>query len=85
MDAPAGDRRFGAAGGLLKAPQLLEQEGVDRIQWDAMDGRSVPNLTFGPDVIAASRRHVRLGFEVQLMVEDPDAMLARGSSWAPRR
>lgn len=50
-----------------------------------MDGRSVPNLTFGPDVIAASRRHVRLGFEVQLMVEDPDAMLARGSSWAPRR
>ena len=33
----------------------LEKAGVDRIQWDVMDGRFVPNLTFGPDVIAACR------------------------------
>ncbi|MGV0795653.1 ribulose-phosphate 3-epimerase [Mycolicibacterium elephantis] len=55
----------------------LEDAGVDRIQWDVMDGRFVPNLTFGPDVIAASRRHASVGFEVQLMVEDPDPMLPR--------
>ncbi|AOS95108.2 ribulose-phosphate 3-epimerase (plasmid) [Mycobacterium intracellulare subsp. chimaera] len=55
----------------------LEGAGVDRIQWDVMDGRFVPNLTFGPDVIAANRRHVTLGFQAHLMVEDPDPMLPR--------
>lgn len=57
--------------------EQLEKAGVDRIQWDVMDGRFVPNLTFGPDIIAANRRHASLDFEVQLMVEDPDSMLSR--------
>ena len=55
----------------------LEKAGVDRIQWDVMDGRFVPNLTFGPDVIAANRGHVSMGFEAHLMVDDPDPMLPR--------
>jgi ribulose-phosphate 3-epimerase len=60
----------------------LENAGVDRIQWDVMDGRFVPNLTFGRDVIAATRAHVSLGFEAHLMVDDPDAMLPRSAkSW----
>lgn len=50
----------------------LEVAGVDRIQWDVMDGRFVPNLTFGADVVAACRPHTRLPFEAHLMVEDPD-------------
>ena len=52
----------------------LEQAGVDLIQWDVMDGRFVPNLTFGPDVIAAARKHCSLPFEAHLMVLTPDAM-----------
>jgi ribulose-phosphate 3-epimerase len=55
----------------------LEQAGVDRIQWDVMDGRFVPNLTFGPDVIASVRDRVAVPFEAHLMVEEPDLMAAR--------
>jgi len=57
--------------------QALEKAGVDRIQWDVMDGRFVPNLTFGPDVIAASRRLVGLPFEAHLMIEEPDLLIPR--------
>jgi ribulose-phosphate 3-epimerase len=57
--------------------QSLEKAGVDRIQWDVMDGHFVPNLTFGPDVIAACRPHVGVPFEAHLMVDEPDALLHR--------
>jgi ribulose-phosphate 3-epimerase len=55
----------------------LEQAGVDRIQWDVMDGVFVPNLTFGPDVIASVRPHVAVPFEAHLMVVNPDELLGR--------
>lgn len=55
----------------------LEQAGVDRIQWDVMDGVFVPNLTFGPDVIASIRPHVTVPFEAHLMVVNPDELLGR--------
>jgi ribulose-phosphate 3-epimerase len=55
----------------------LEAAGVDRIQWDVMDGQFVPNLTFGPDTIAAARKHTSLPFEAHLMVLTPDAMAER--------
>jgi ribulose-phosphate 3-epimerase len=55
----------------------LAEAGVDRIQWDVMDGRFVPNLTFGPDVIASCRKHVDIPFEAHLMVLDPDELAGR--------
>jgi ribulose-phosphate 3-epimerase len=55
----------------------LAKAGVDRIQWDVMDGRFVPNLTFGPDVIASCRSHVTVPFEAHLMVEEPDGLMDR--------
>src|SRR5210317_559571 len=57
--------------------RLGEEAGCDLIQWDVMDGNFVPNLTFGPDVIAAARRHTSLPFEAHLMVADPDLMAGR--------
>lgn len=52
----------------------LEAAGVDLIQWDVMDGQFVPNLTFGPDVIASTRDHCTVPFEAHLMVHTPDVM-----------
>jgi ribulose-phosphate 3-epimerase len=55
----------------------LEDAGVDRIQWDVMDGRFVPNLTFGPDVIGACRKHASVPFEAHLMVLEPDELMQK--------
>lgn len=55
----------------------LDQAGADRLQWDVMDGRFVPNLTYGPDVIAACRPHAACGFEAHLMVHGPEPMFER--------
>ena len=55
----------------------LEKAGVDLIHWDVMDGVFVPNLTFGPDVIASTRPLVALEFEAHLMVVEPDRLVER--------
>ena len=55
----------------------LEKAGVDLVQWDVMDGQFVPNLTFGPDVIASTRELVTVPFEAHLMVLTPEVMAAR--------
>ena len=55
----------------------LEKAGVDLIHWDVMDGVFVPNLTFGPDVIASTRPLVDLEFEAHLMVVEPDRLVER--------
>jgi ribulose-phosphate 3-epimerase len=57
--------------------QALEKAGVDRIQWDVMDGQFVPNLTFGPDVVASCRERTELPFEAHLMVQTPDLLAER--------
>jgi len=57
--------------------RALEDAGVDRIQWDVMDGQFVPNLTFGPDVIAACRSAVTVPFEAHLMVNTPEVLLEK--------
>lgn len=62
---------------LGEAVVALDQAGVDLIQWDVMDGQFVPNLTFGPDVIASTRSLTKLPFEAHLMVLTPDVMAKR--------
>ena len=57
--------------------EALEKAGVDLVQWDVMDGQFVPNLTFGPDVIAACRDRAAVPFEAHLMVLTPDVLAPR--------
>ena len=52
---------------------------------DVMDGHFVPNITFGPPVVAAVRRCTKLPLDVHLMIEDPDRYIAdfakAGANW----
>lgn len=57
--------------------QALEAAGADRLQWDVMDDHYVPNLTFGPEVIAAARKVCTVPFEVHVMAHRPEGLLPR--------
>jgi ribulose-phosphate 3-epimerase len=51
---------------------LLVAGGADMIHLDVMDGRFVPNITFGEKMIATVRRLTSLPLEVHMMVEEPE-------------
>lgn len=60
---------------LAGAARICEAGGADVLHVDVMDGHFVPNLTIGPPVVAALRRHTRLPLDVHLMVADPGRLL----------
>lgn len=60
---------------LEKEIKALEQAGANMIHIDVMDGHFVPNLTFGPPVIKALKKHTKLPFDVHLMIEQPELFI----------
>ena len=53
----------------------LEAAGIAWAHWDVMDGRFVPNITFGQHVIRSLRPASRLFFDVHLMIVEPERYL----------
>jgi ribulose-phosphate 3-epimerase len=52
-----------------------EAAGVEGIQVDVMDGRFVPNITFGPGIVRALRSVVNITLDVHLMIIEPERYL----------
>ncbi len=55
--------------------QACEAAGADAIHVDVMDGRFVPNITFGPDIVEACKRVTSLPLDVHLMIVEPEKHL----------
>ena len=62
---------------LAEEVRRLEIAGADWLHLDVMDGVFVPNISFGPAVVAAIRGSTSLPFDVQLMVQRPAALIPR--------
>lgn len=56
---------------LEREVRRVEEAGADLLHLDVMDGRFVPNISFGPVVVQAVRRVTRLPLDVHLMIEEP--------------
>jgi len=65
---------FARLGDAVKA---AEQAGADWVHVDVMDGHFVPNLTFGPKMVADLQKATRLPLDVHLMIERPEDWVDR--------
>lgn len=61
----------GDFGNLAKEAKRAEMAGADWLHVDIMDGCFVPNITIGPQAVAALKKSVRIPLDVHLMIQYP--------------
>jgi ribulose-phosphate 3-epimerase len=70
---------------LEEAVRLIEKAGADIVHVDIMDGHYVPNLTFGPRLVALLKKKTSLPLDVHLMVDNPHEVIPwfieAGADW----
>jgi ribulose-phosphate 3-epimerase len=60
---------------LAEEVAAIETAGADWLHLDVMDGHFVPNISFGPVVVKALRKHTRMPFDVHLMIAPVDLFI----------
>lgn len=61
---------------LAQQIRLVEIGGADWIHCDIMDGKFVPNISFGPVIVEAVKKTTKLPLDVHLMIEEPDKFIS---------
>ncbi len=63
-------------GNLQRDLEMINTTDADWFHVDIMDGRFVPNISFGPDIVKVVKKHAKYPLDVHLMIEEPEKHIA---------